>query len=190
MRHSSARTLVDTGLVRAWLWSALLWLLAFAVLGLLLAVKFNYPDFLGGLSWLTIGRLRPAHVDGMVFGVYSTAALGLLYYYVPMLCARPMVAAAVGWWAFYALDAAHSADRRAGAAVLRRAGRHGRGAPGLLCARPVHSVGCAAGAGRAVLLSAAGGRQRPVLAPAGLARLLAASVGVSSRGRRGISVQP
>src|SRR3569833_2724074 len=106
MRHSSARKLVDTGLVRAWLWSALLWLLAFAVLGLLLAVKFIYPDFLGGLSWLTFGRLRPAHVNGMVFGVYSTAALGLLYYYVPMLCARPMVAAAVGWWALYGWNAA------------------------------------------------------------------------------------
>src|SRR3569832_210835 len=106
MRHSSARKLVDTGLVRAWLWSALLRLLAFAVLGLLLAGKFNYPEFLGGLSWLTFGRLRPAHVNGMVFGVYSTAALGLLYYYVPMLCARPMVAAAVGWWAFYGWNAA------------------------------------------------------------------------------------
>src|SRR3569623_233265 len=106
MSHFSEPKLVDIGLIRAWLWSALLWLLAFAVLGLLLAVKFNYPDFLGGLSWLTFGRLRPAHVDGMVFGVYSTAALGLLYYYVPMLCARPMVAAAVGWWAFYAWNAA------------------------------------------------------------------------------------
>src|SRR3569832_2375501 len=95
MRHSSARKLVDTGLVRVWFWSALLWLLAFAVLGLLLAVMFNFLYFLGGLSWLTFGRLRPAHVNGMVFGGYSTAALGLLYYYVPMLCARPMVAAAV-----------------------------------------------------------------------------------------------
>src|SRR3569833_2944167 len=84
MRHSSARKLVDTGLVRAWLWSALLWL-------------------------LTFGRLRPAHVNGMVFGGYSTAALGLLYYYVPMLCARPMVAAAVGWWAFYGWNAAVAA---------------------------------------------------------------------------------
>src|SRR3569623_1996361 len=106
MSHISEPKLVHIGLIRAWQWSALLWLLAFAVLGLLLAVKFNYPDFLGGLSWLTFGRLRPAHVDGMVFGVYSTAALGHLYYYVPMLCARPMVAAAVGWWAFYAWSAA------------------------------------------------------------------------------------
>src|SRR3569833_1194792 len=125
MRHSSARKLVDTGLVRAWLWSALLWLLAFAVLGLLLAVKFNYPDFLGGLSWLTFGRLRPAHVNGMVFGVYSTAALGLLYYYVPMLCARPMVAAAVGWWAFYgwtaAVGAATPAPRGAPTAGIQSA---------------------------------------------------------------------
>src|SRR3569623_816451 len=106
MSHFSEPKLVHIGLIRAWLWSALLWLLAFAVLGLLLAVKFNYPDFLGGLSWLTFGRLRPAHVNGMVFGVYSAAALGLLYYYVPMLCARPMVAAAMGWWAFYGWNAA------------------------------------------------------------------------------------
>src|SRR3569623_1378033 len=121
MSHSSARKLVDTGLVRAWLWSALLWLLAFAVLGLLLAVKFYYPDFLGGLSWLTFGRLRPAHVNGMVFGVYSTAALGLLYYFVPMLCARPMVAADVGWRARLRLWLALAAVAlQVAATVLRR----------------------------------------------------------------------
>src|SRR3569623_1970 len=101
MSHSSARKLVDTGLVRAWLWTALLWLLAFAVLGLLLAVKFTYPDFLGGLSWLPFVRLRPSHVNGMVFCVFSSAAVGLLYYYVRLLCARPILAAAVGWWGFY-----------------------------------------------------------------------------------------
>src|SRR3569623_636297 len=121
MSHFSEPKLVDIGLIRAWLWSALLWLLAFAVLGLLLAVKFNYPDFLGGLSWLTFGRLRPAHVDGMVFGVYSTAALGLLYYYVPMSRARPMVAAAVGWWAFYGRNAA------VGAATLALLGGYNAG---------------------------------------------------------------
>lgn len=100
------RKFVDVILVKAWLWSTLFWLLFFSVLGLLVALKFNYPNFLGGLPWLTFGRLRPAHVNGMVFGVFSAAVIGFMHYYVPMLCARPMVAAAMAWWAFYGWNAA------------------------------------------------------------------------------------
>lgn len=106
MTPSNEHKLVDMKLVRAWLWAALSWLMIFAALGVLVALKFNYPSLLEGVSWLSFGRLRPAHVNGMVFGVFSAAALGLIHYYVPMLCARRMAAAAVAWWAFYGWNGA------------------------------------------------------------------------------------
>jgi cytochrome c oxidase cbb3-type subunit 1 len=95
--------LVNTDLVRAWLWWALVWLTIFPLVGLLVSIKFDYPDFLGGVAWLTFGRLRPVHVNGVIFGAFSTPVLGLLYYLVPRLCGRRMSGEKLGWpmlWAW------------------------------------------------------------------------------------------
>jgi len=95
--------LVNRDLVRAWLWWGIIWLTVFPLVGLLVSIKFDYPDFLGGISWLTFGRLRPVHVNGVIFGAFSTPVLGLLYYLVPRLCARRMAAERLGWpllWAW------------------------------------------------------------------------------------------
>src|SRR5207247_1737213 len=76
--------LVNRPLVRAWLWWALVWLTVFPIVGVLVSIKFHNPEFLGSTSWLTFGRMRPVHVNGVIFGAFSTTFLGLLYYYVPM----------------------------------------------------------------------------------------------------------
>lgn len=38
------------------------------------------------------------HVNGVIFGAFSTPLIGLLYYLVPRLCGRPMAAERWGWW--------------------------------------------------------------------------------------------
>ncbi|HMD54587.1 MAG TPA: cbb3-type cytochrome c oxidase subunit I, partial [Phycisphaerae bacterium] len=90
--------LVNLRLVRAWLWWALVWLTIFPLVGLLVSIKFHNPDFLGETSWLTFGRLRPVHVNGVIFGAFSTPVLGLMYYLVPRLCGRRMAKEQWGWW--------------------------------------------------------------------------------------------
>jgi cytochrome c oxidase cbb3-type subunit 1 len=97
-RTSHASDLVNNDLVRAWLWWSLAWLTVFPLVGLLVSIKFHYPDFLGETSWLTFGRLRPVHVNGVIFGAFSTPVLGLLYYLVPRLCGRRMAKEHWGWW--------------------------------------------------------------------------------------------
>jgi cytochrome c oxidase cbb3-type subunit 1 len=94
--------LVDTSLVRAWLWASLVWLTIFPLVGLVVSIKFNYPDFLGQTAWLTFGRLRPVHVNGVIFGAFSTPVIGLLYYLVPRLCGRRMALEHWGWWELWA----------------------------------------------------------------------------------------
>src|SRR5512138_619621 len=89
--------LVNHKLVRDWLWWSMVWLTIFPLVGLLVSIKFHYPDFLGETSWLTFGRLRPVHVNGVIFGAFSTPVLGLLYYLVPRLCGRPMFKEHWGW---------------------------------------------------------------------------------------------
>ena len=63
--------------------SATLWLLAGSLLWLLTFVKFAQPGFLGDISWLTLGRVRPAAMNAFLYGFASQAALGAMLW---MLC--------------------------------------------------------------------------------------------------------
>lgn len=61
----------------------------FAIVGiiaLIIAAKFVWPQFLGTISYFTYGRMRPLHVNGMLFGWLLAADMGLAYYIVPRLC--------------------------------------------------------------------------------------------------------
>jgi cbb3-type cytochrome c oxidase subunit I/cbb3-type cytochrome c oxidase subunit II len=91
-------TLINPRLIKAWLAWSLVWLTIFPLVGLTVSMKFHFPEFLGETSWLTFGRLRPVHVNGVIFGAFSTPLLGMLYYMVPRLCGRPMAAERWGWW--------------------------------------------------------------------------------------------
>jgi cbb3-type cytochrome c oxidase subunit I len=78
--------LVDRKVVLQFLLSGAFWLVFAPTIGIILSIKFNYYDFLGGVSWLTWGRLRPVHVLGVIFGAFTTTIFGLTYYMVPRLC--------------------------------------------------------------------------------------------------------
>ena len=97
--------LVNRPLVRAWLWWALVWLTVFPIVGVLVSIKFHNPEFLGSTSWLTFGRMRPVHVNGVIFGAFSTTFLGLAYYYVPRLCGVRLYKEEWGWWLLWLWNA-------------------------------------------------------------------------------------
>jgi cytochrome c oxidase cbb3-type subunit I len=78
--------LVDATLVRHWLLWGLFWTMLAPTVGVVISTKFNYPDFFGGHAWSTFGRLRPVHVNGVVWGAFSTLFMGLAYYVTPRLC--------------------------------------------------------------------------------------------------------
>lgn len=78
--------LVDFALVRKWLYWGLFWLMFTPSIGAAISSLFNYPDYLGTSEYLTFGRLRPLHVNGVIFGAFSTLFIGLCYYLVPRLC--------------------------------------------------------------------------------------------------------
>jgi cytochrome c oxidase cbb3-type subunit 1 len=58
--------LINRPLVTAWLWWSMIWLMLFPIVGVLVSIKFHHPGFLDGISWLTFGRLRPIHVNGVI----------------------------------------------------------------------------------------------------------------------------
>ena len=97
--------LINRPLIKAWLSWGLLWLMVFPLFGVLVSIKFHNPEFLGDTSWLTFGRLRPVHVNGVIFGAFSTNFLGLLYYYVPRLCGVRLYKEEWGWWVLWLWNA-------------------------------------------------------------------------------------
>ena len=78
--------LVDWRVVRNWLYWGMFWLMVTPSVGVALSGLFNYPDYLGSSLGLTFGRLRPVHVNGVIFGAFSTLFIGECYYLVPRLC--------------------------------------------------------------------------------------------------------
>jgi cytochrome c oxidase cbb3-type subunit 1 len=56
------------------------------LVALIVAGKLNMPTLLGNISWLQWGRMRPVHVNGMLFGWLLAADMGLCFYMIPRLC--------------------------------------------------------------------------------------------------------
>lgn len=66
--------------------SSMAFFLITVLVGVLLSLKFLWPEFIGTVPWLTFGRMRPLHVNGVLFGWLLGADMGLVYYLVPRIC--------------------------------------------------------------------------------------------------------
>ncbi len=62
---------------------AAFWLLAGTALSLLAAIKMHKGDFLADCAWVTLGRVRPAALNAILYGFASQAALGVSFW---LLC--------------------------------------------------------------------------------------------------------
>lgn len=77
--HSDQATLV-------WLYSSIVWLTVVDLFGLILALELISPNLFGGIPWLLFSRIRPLHVNGVIFAWLSMMYWGSLFYMVPRLC--------------------------------------------------------------------------------------------------------
>jgi cytochrome c oxidase cbb3-type subunit I len=80
----------DDRTVLGFILSSLFWGVVGLLVGLLLAVQMFAPGA-NIAPYLTFGRLRPVHTNGLGFGLGLGAFLGLGYYMVMRLCRRPLV---------------------------------------------------------------------------------------------------
>src|SRR3972149_4212316 len=58
--------------------SAVAWLLIGSLFGVMTSLKFNLPDWLGGSALWTFGRIRPAHLNTIMYGWASLAGGGMI----------------------------------------------------------------------------------------------------------------
>ena len=91
-------SLVDRPLVRLWIYWGLFWLMFAPTVGAIISSYFNFPGYLGNSLEIQFGRLRPMHVNGVIFGAFSTLFMGLCYYVVPRLCGIRVWQEKLGYW--------------------------------------------------------------------------------------------
>jgi cytochrome c oxidase cbb3-type subunit 1 len=65
--------------------SAIVWLLLGSLLALVASIKLHAPDWLVQQGWLTFGRVRPAHLNAMIYGWASLAMVGVSCWLIPRL---------------------------------------------------------------------------------------------------------
>src|SRR4051812_20181970 len=66
--------------------SAIVWLLIGTLLAMLVSIKMHSPDLLASCGFLTWGRVRPAHVNIMIYGWASMAGMGTAIWLMARLC--------------------------------------------------------------------------------------------------------
>ncbi len=85
--QSTSAAAVHQDITSKWfILSAISYFFIVGIIAILIAAKFCWPEMLGTVAALSYGRLRPLHVNGMLFGWLLAADMGLAYYYVPRLC--------------------------------------------------------------------------------------------------------
>ena len=66
------------GVVRQFALMTIVWGVVGMLVGVIIAAQLTWPDFLGGIPWLSYGRLRPLHTNAVIFafggsGLFATA---------------------------------------------------------------------------------------------------------------------
>ena len=98
--NPSAAPPVETGLVYAHGLAAIVTLLISVTFGILASIELLAPDAAGGTPWLSWGRLRYDHTQGIMLAWLGNAFFAFLYHAVPLLTGRPVTSARLGQWLF------------------------------------------------------------------------------------------
>lgn len=70
---------------RIWLYSSIFWLTVVDTFGLILATELISPNVFAGVPILVFSRIRPLHVNGVIFPWLSMMYWGMIFYVLPRL---------------------------------------------------------------------------------------------------------
>ena len=80
----------DNEIVRKFGIATVFWGIVGFLVGLTIALKLIFPDFLGFIPELSYGRLRPLHTNSVIFAFAGNAIFYGVYYSLPRLCKASM----------------------------------------------------------------------------------------------------
>ena len=70
----------DNAIVKNFAWATTIWSIVGFLVGLIVALKLVWPDFLGFIPELSYGRLRPLHTNSVIFAFAGNAMFMGVYY--------------------------------------------------------------------------------------------------------------
>ncbi len=73
---------------RVWLLSSVFWMMFVTIVGLTMATELVTPNLFQGIPYLVFSRIRPIHVNGVIFAWLSSMFWGGLFYVLPRLLGR------------------------------------------------------------------------------------------------------
>lgn len=87
--------------VMLFIMSGVAWLLIGSLLALIASIKMHTPNFLADAAWLTFGRVRPAHLNTVIYGWGAMAGIGVVLWLQARLSRvtlpMPSVLVAIAW---------------------------------------------------------------------------------------------
>ena len=82
MATAMAAETYNDKVVRQFAIATLVWGIIGMLVGVVIAAQLYWPDFLGGISWLSYGRLRPLHTNAVIFAFGGSALFATSYWCV------------------------------------------------------------------------------------------------------------
>lgn len=73
--------------------SAVFWLVIGSIIGLTVSLQFHWPDWIAASEFATFGRLRPLHLNTVIYGWVSMAGMAVALWLVTRILKTPLV----GW---------------------------------------------------------------------------------------------
>lgn len=96
----------DNKIVRNFGIATIVWGVVGFLIGLFVAIKLAWPEFLGFVPELSYGRLRPLHTNAVVFAFAGNAIFFGIYYSLPRLLKAPMASellSKINFWGWQAI---------------------------------------------------------------------------------------
>jgi cytochrome c oxidase cbb3-type subunit I len=84
---------------------SLLWALLGMTAGVYVAAELVWPGLDFGQPWLSFGRLRPLHTNGVIFGFGVSALMATAFYSVQRTCHVPLFLPRLAWFCCYGWQA-------------------------------------------------------------------------------------
>jgi cytochrome c oxidase cbb3-type subunit 1 len=78
------------------------WMVIATFMGLLGATELIAPDLLENVGWLVFGRVRPIHINLVLFGFVTPALLGAAFYFFPRLLRTELYSEKLGIFTVFA----------------------------------------------------------------------------------------
>ena len=81
---------------------SLVWVVVAMAVGVFLAAEFVWPELDFGQFWLSFGRIRPLHTNGIIFGFGVSALMATGFYSVQRTSHVPLFMPKLAWFCCYA----------------------------------------------------------------------------------------